>query len=366
MKKLFALLLAAVMCLSLAACGDSASAETTIAAETVADTTEAVEQTTASTETVATEVEVVDNTPVIAVGESAATDVCEFTVDYVNITKDVIPPQAGGWYSHYEAEAGKVYVDLCVAYKNTDTANVDADQTLFGKLIYKGQYEYDGFSMIEEENRSDFTYSNITAVAPLTTEYMHYLFPVPEEVEASGAEVLLKMIIGGAEYKIVVREGNGEAESTAETTLGKTSGEVALGETVVTKNSEFNIDYVNITGDVVPPQPGSWYSHYEAEAGKLYVDICFAYKNTGDSSIVADSAISAKLKYAGKYDYTGFSMIEEESRSDFTYSNITSIAPLCTEYVHFLFPVPEEVGTSSESVEITFTVDGNTYTYQLR
>ena len=59
-------------------------------------------------------------------------------------------------------------------------------------------------------------------------------------------------------------------------------------------------------------------------------------------------------------------MIEENSRGDFTYSNITSIAPLATEYVHYLFAVPAEVDTSSESVEITFTIGGNTYTYTVR
>ncbi len=59
-------------------------------------------------------------------------------------------------------------------------------------------------------------------------------------------------------------------------------------------------------------------------------------------------------------------MIEEDRRSDFTYSNITSISPLCTEYVHYLFEVPEEVETSTDPVEISFTVDGNTYTYKVR
>ena len=129
-------------------------------------------------------------------------------------------------------------------------------------------------------------------------------------------------------------------------------------------HSFFNLHHYTATA--MPPQPGDWYSHYEAEAGKVYVDVCFAYKNTSGNNVGADDVISAKLKYAGKYDYTGFSMIEEESRSDFTYSNITSIAPLSTEYVHFLFAVPEEVGTSNEAVEITFTIDGNTYTYKVR
>ena len=372
MKKTIALLLIAVMCFSLAACsGNQDSNKENAVANTEEITNsyvkaEEVEETTLSVKTEKVEEVVVDTTPVIAVGESVSTDKCEFTVDYINITKDVMPPHPGSWYSHYEAEAGKVYVDFCVAYKNTDTVNIDADETLSGKLIYNGKYEYKGFSMIEEENRSDFTYSNITSIAPLTTEYVHYLFSVPEEVETSGAEIILEMTIGETKYKIVVREGNGEAVNTTKTELGKNSGEVVLGEVVVTKNSEFNIDYSDITKDVMPPKPGSWYSHYEAEAGKVYVDFCVAYKNTDTVNIDADETLSGKLIYNGKYEYKGFSMIEEENRSDFTYSNITSIAPLTTEYVHYLFSVPEEVGTSSESVEITFTIDGNTYTYKVR
>ena len=59
-------------------------------------------------------------------------------------------------------------------------------------------------------------------------------------------------------------------------------------------------------------------------------------------------------------------MIEEDSRGDFTYSNITNISPLSTEYIHYLFEVPEEVKSSTESVVVTFTVDGNTYTYTVR
>ena len=38
------------------------------------------------------------------------------------------------------------------------------------------------------------------------------------------------------------------------------------------------IDYTNITDDVVPPNPNSYYSHYEADDGKIYIDICISYK----------------------------------------------------------------------------------------
>ena len=355
MKKIIALFLVAIMGLSFVACNQS------ITTNNGSNNTNSSNTTNTSNNTI-----VVDNTPTIEIGEKVTTEKCEFYVDYINITNDVVPPQPSNWYSHYVADAGKVYVDLCVAYKNTDASNIKANNTISGKLLYAGKYEYKGFSMIEEDNRSDFTYSNITSIAPLNTEYVHYLFEVPEEVKTSNHEITLKMNIGGEECKIVVRKGNGTSTDNSNKEPGKTSGAVVLKEVVVTKNAEFFIDYSDITNDVVPPQPGSWYSHYEADAGKVYVDICFAYKNTAGKNVSADDVISAKLKYAGKYEYKGFSMIEEDNRSDFTYSSITSIAPLNTEYVHYLFEVPEEVKSSNNSVEITFTIDGNTYTYKVK
>lgn len=356
-RKIGLALLICMCCVALCACGDSKSQDTQ------QDQTDMEDQN--------TDKEVVEEkVPVLAVGDSSTTDTCEFTIDYVNITNDVMPPSPSSWYSHYEADEGKVYVDICVAYKNTATSDVDADEVISGTLLYADTYEYTGFSMIEEDDRSDFTYSNITSIAPLSTEYIHYLFEVPEEVESSGLSIALKMNIGGVDYQIIVRDGgkadSGDVKVQTPVQTGKSSGEVALNETIVTKNAEVCVDYSNITSDVMPPKPGNWYSHYEADSGKVYVDICFAYKNTSERNADADEVISAKMKYADKYDYTGFSMIEEDNRSDFTYSNITSIAPLSTEYIHYLFEVPEEVGSSSEPIVVTFVVDGNTYSYTVR
>lgn len=383
MKKLIVLLLAAALCLSLAACGDRKSPNNSAGeSKNLIEETQVPEKTDEITESECTEDESteseqptqaaetetpeVDTTPVISIGDRISTDTCEFSIDYINITNDVLPPSPGSWYSHYEADDGKVYVDFCVAYKNMASGNIGADETVSGILIYADKYEYKGFSMIEEDNRSNFTYSNITSIVPLTTEYVHYLFEVPEEVETSNLNIVLKMRIGGIDYKVIAREGDGASAEEAAPQTGKTSGAVEIGEVVVTKNAEFNIDYSDITNDVMPLYPGSWYSHYEADDGKVYVDVCFAYKNTSGKSVSADNVISAKLKYADKYDYSGFSMIEEDNRGNFTYSNITSVAPLSTEYIHYLFEVPEEVQNSSESIVVTFSVSGNTYTYAVR
>ena len=391
MKKWISLLLALCLLLALAACGndntasyvptttqqtDNASTETDSAASSeqaeTAATTETVQQ--PDTATTVTETPAVpevparpsSSAPILPVGETASTDTGEFFVEFVNITNDVLPPNPDNWYSHYEADEGKQYVDLCVGYKNTDTSDIKADKVMTGKLIYAGKYEYDGFSIVEEDSRTDLTYSSITNIAPLTTEYVHYLFKVPVEVADSANSILLEMNIGGSDYRIVVRESDHDVDPNAGKTLGKTSGDVVVGETVVTKNAEFYVDFANITKDVLPPKPGNYYSHYEADAGKTYVDFCVAYKNLTEKGVDADETISADLKYANKYDYTGSSMIEEDSRGDFTYSNITEISPLTTEYVHYLFEVPDEVANSAESIVITFTIDGNEYSYTVR
>ena len=214
--------MAAVMMVSVAACGaksapkatdknvqseekseavesnsEEATEESAESAEEIVE--EQVEESSAVSEPVSTAI------PLKAGETVSVADVCEFFVDYTNITKDVMPPAPGSFYSHYEAEDGKVYVDLCVSYKNLETSDADADEIMKGVLIYGGQYEYTGFSMIEEESRSDFTYSNITSIAPLNTEYVHYLFEVPAEVEISTDPIAITFMINGNTYTYTVR-----------------------------------------------------------------------------------------------------------------------------------------------------------------
>lgn len=293
---------------------------------------------------------------------------CEFFVEFAEITDDVMPPKPGDWYSHYEAEEGKGYVDICVSYKNLNTSDVGADDTMTGKLLYGSKYEYTGFSIIEEDNRGDFTYSNITSISPLSTEYIHYLFEIPEEAMNSSNSMKAFLTIGDETYAVNVREGDDTSVGALnENAVLKTEGALAEKEVVALPGKcEFAIDYANITNDVMPPKPGDWYSHYEADEGKTYVDICFEFKNWKESKVGADDLFAAELTYDGNYKYKGFAIIEEENRGDFTYANITSIAPLTKEYVHMLFEVPEEVGNSDKAVDIAFTIYGNNYSYKVR
>lgn len=159
----------------------------------------------------------------------------------------------------------------------------------------------------------------------------------------------------------------GEILSPSTESLVKDNGTVEDKEKVsIPGKCEFWVDYSSITKDVLPPTPAEWYTHYEADSGKCYVDFCIAFKNWEGEGIMADEVVSAKLTYATKYEYDGFSTIEEQDRGNFTYTNITSISPLCTEYIHYLFEVPEEVETSKEPVSVSFKIGGNEYLYTVR
>ena len=59
-------------------------------------------------------------------------------------------------------------------------------------------------------------------------------------------------------------------------------------------------------------------------------------------------------------------MTEQSERSMFDYSNLVNVIPLCTEYIHYIFQVPEELETSSDQVTISFKIDGSNYTYSVK
>ncbi len=306
--------------------------------------------------------------PRIADGEILTVeDRGEFYIDFCEITARVTPPAPASFYSYYDAGDGKLYVDLCVAYKNLGASDRTASDVISATLLYSGIYEYTGFSVIEESNRGNFTYSDITDIAPLTTEYLHYLFNVPEEVGSSTGSLEVILTIDGETYSYSVRDGDTGSVTSFSDLPERTSGSVSIGDTLKeSEKYEASIDFVKITDKVTPPYPDSFYTYYQADEGQVYIDFCIAYKNLTHSSVKASDVLSGKATYAGKYEYTGFSVIEENSREDFTYSNITNIAPLTTEYLHYLIKVPEEVGTSSDSLEIRFSIQGNEYTYSYR
>lgn len=299
---------------------------------------------------------------IVAEGETVVIDdICEFRIDSINIAKQ---PEL-----FYEAEAGKVYADLCIACKNLADATVSLVNIITDEsLVYSGIYQYTGTLMVEEDDRSWLTSTSYgTIVHSSETAYAHCLFPVPEEIQDSDRMLVFHVTIGGNDYQVIGREGvkGSVSDSGDNGTQGKISGRVADGEVKVTANSEFYVDFVQITDDVVPPNPGTAYNHFAADAGEVYVDFCVAYKNISDQEIRADKAVSAKLTI-GEDSYNGASLVEINGRHLFENAGSMYVIPLSTEYIHCLFPIPAEAATGSDNMEISFKIDGKSYTYTVR
>lgn len=133
-------------------------------------------------------------------------DLCEFTINYVELKKEVTPPHPSGYYTYYPEEDGKTYIDLSVSIKNTRTTRRGADEFGIVTAICGDGYEYNAFSIIEEKNGSDFTYTNITNVDPLETANIHYLTSIPNELaDDETVSIYLEITILDQNYTLSIR-----------------------------------------------------------------------------------------------------------------------------------------------------------------
>lgn len=297
--------------------------------------------------------------PILAAGDTVTIDnTCEFHVNQIEITEH---PEY-----YYDARQGKTYVDFCITYQHLADYNINADQIMEGKLIYSGLYEY-GFDGIVQEEEEPVTWNRAHTIEmkQSDTRQIHYFFTVPKELQESTRTVELHVNIRGNDYRIIVRDGEtgivpGREDSS---TSVKDSGDVADGEIVVTDNMEFYVEYSEFTRDVIPPNRGSGYNHYAAEDGTILLDLCIACTNRGTEKITANKAVvSADLKQAEASTHAA----EENNRSTFESPSLVNILPLCTEYIHCIFQLPEDMATNDEPLTISFKVDGNKYTYTVK
>ena len=143
---------------------------------------------------------------------------------------------------------------------------------------------------------------------------------------------------------------------------------ISVGQTVTTKNFEFTLRKVELSYDVNPDNPASFYMHYPAASGKVYIHVDADIKNLQKQDLEADEVYNVEADYNDGYKYNGSLIVGKENRSSFTYANITSIAPLETLDVHSLVECPEvvETDTTSKQYIIIKMADGSRYKYVIR
>ncbi|WP_027399173.1 hypothetical protein [Anaerovorax odorimutans] len=140
---------------------------------------------------------------------------------------------------------------------------------------------------------------------------------------------------------------------------------LAIGDVISNEKCEITINNIQFSYDVLPDDTSSFYTHYAAESGKVYVDIDTDVKNVQKQNLSCDNIMSVELDYNNGYKYSG-QIVPENSSTGFTYANITDIAPLTALGVHFLIDCPQEVAESENPAKLTFDLDGTKYEYTMR
>lgn len=144
-----------------------------------------------------------------------------------------------------------------------------------------------------------------------------------------------------------------------------TPKEISIGDAIKTKDYKIRIKNIEFSYDVLPDDTSSFYTHYPADSGKVFIHIDTNVKNKQKQNARCDSIMTVTANYNDGYTYTA-QAIPEDSKTGFTYANITSINPLETLGVRFLIDVPQEVEESDKPLFLIFKVGNNEFKYVMR
>lgn len=395
MKRMMALWLAAVLCLSLAACGQQTAEpektenSQTETAQTPADTGETAQeeepleieaQTDVPEELPEAEVPALTATP-LALGDQIETAQFTMTFDTLELLPEYDIRLTENSSMSCVVEEG--YQVLLVRGHITNTGtSVISDSAFYLTATVNGEYVVDGYDV-----RLLFVRNKYFEVDPYTdVDYVLYI-NVPDKLaelfETVTFEIGFKNDLGmltttynvdGTEtvdyenlYALTATlDGAAEESAASGTAAAATAAQtIALGETILGADYEFTLTNVTFSYEVLPPNTSSVYTSYPADSGKVYIDVSADLKNTMERNIRIDELFTVSACYDGKYQYPGFTVVGDDNQFIWA-SSYTAALPLETCQAHGLIECPVEVDTSGKSVVVTIVIDGVSYEYALR
>ncbi len=395
MKRIVALWLAAVLCLSLAACGQQTAEpektenSQTETAQTPADTGETAQeeepleieaQTDVPEELPEAEVPALTATP-LALGDQIETAQFTMTFDTLELLPEYDIRLTENSSMSCVVEEG--YQVLLVRGHITNTGtSVISDSAFYLTATVNGEYVVDGYDV-----RLLFVRNKYFEVDPYTdVDYVLYI-NVPDKLaelfETVTFEIGFKNDLGmltttynvdGTEtvdyenlYALTATlDGAAEESAASGTAAAATAAQtIALGETILGADYEFTLTNVEFSYEVLPPNTSSVYTSYPADSGKVYIDVSADLKNTMERNIRIDELFTVSACYDGKYQYPGFTVVGDDNQFIWA-SSYTAALPLETCKAHGLIECPVEVDTSGKSVVVTIVIDGVSYEYALR
>lgn len=140
---------------------------------------------------------------------------------------------------------------------------------------------------------------------------------------------------------------------------------IEVGDIITTDRMEITIKKIELSYDVLPNDTSSFYTHYPADPGNVYIHIDTDIKNLQKQNLACDDIMTIKADYNNGFTYDSITIPEDKS-TGFTYANITSIKPLETFGVRFLIDCPQEVDETENPLVLLFNVDKQNFKYVIR
>ncbi|WP_297421747.1 hypothetical protein [Clostridium sp.] len=140
----------------------------------------------------------------VTIGSTISGKSADITVNKIEFSYDVLPDKTDGFYNHYPAEQGKVYINIDVDVKNTQKQELRCGKVMKVEANYNDGYKYNSQAIVEDKNLG-FTYANITSITPLETKGMRLIIDCPQEVEKSANTLTLTFDIDGEKYNYTMR-----------------------------------------------------------------------------------------------------------------------------------------------------------------
>lgn len=216
------------------------------------------------------------------------------------------------------------------------------------------------------EVSEDVSNSILNGLTPAVAGYSLYQYGNSLEEEKDYANALNT-------YQNIVTNENIKEDSTIKNNAIKRAEEVSkhllisVGETKSVGNIDFTLEKLEFSHRVEPVNKPILYSYYSPDGDKVYIYLKANIKNNSKNDLRCDEIYDVEVIYDNDYSYEGFQVVQDDNLG-FTYSNITTIAPLTTKGVDTLVECPAEVETNTTSpvaVKIIFNT-GEVFLCNLR
>ena len=383
MKKWIALLLAAITCLSLAACGKDGTdatgpqepgAEVT---NTPSESTPAEPETEAPSEPQQTAID-------LSIGDTLDNENFSMTFDSMELLDSYS-------YDTSEYSSTSLYVEngykllLVKGHIENKSTAVISDSAFARTAVVNGTYTVTDFDV-----RLSFKRDKYFEIDPYTDlDYFLYI-NVPEKLAAQFETATFTlgfnndMSIPVTEWSsdgtkstptdclYAITGGTGSAaadeiaaaqEAAGETTPSAGETALAVGETVTTDVWEITLARAEITDAIYPVDTDASGIHYEASDGYRFVNLEFDLKNLDTDVRAFADAVSGVVVHCGKYDYNGYEMFYDMGGSlSVTLLKGTTHGPNPLDPTHLYVEtqIPEEA-LSAGSITVDLTVAGSPY-----